>query len=260
MKRTLLYILSLVLLIASCSQEQETAKNNTSNKTKPLPEEKAKAQHMTALEFSKVIATKEGCLLDVRTPHEYANGHLREAGVLNYYSRGFKKRILLIDKEQNIFIYCATGNRSYSAANFLIKNGYKNVYNLKRGIVDWNRNRLPTIKEANAVADTKDLVQADELKTIIQANEFVLVDFYAPWCAPCQKMMPMIDSLSTEYAGKIAITKINIDASKKLMKVLKISTVPYLALYQNGQKIFDHKGWISRTELTNILNKHSLKQ
>lgn len=65
-------------------------------------------------------------------------------------------------------------------------------------------------------------------------------------------MMPMIDSLMVEYHNRIKIVKINTDASKKLIKKLKIVGVPYLALYHNGKIIFSQNGIIRKRELQAI--------
>jgi thioredoxin len=92
--------------------------------------------------------------------------------------------------------------------------------------------------------------------SLINIDSLVLIDFYAPWCAPCRKMMPMIDSLKTEYHGSVNILKINADASKKLIKELKIESVPYFALYRNGMQLFSHYGIIDREELVKRLNQH----
>jgi len=53
---------------------------------------------------------------------------------------------------------------------------------------------------------------------LLQSDSLVFIDFYAPWCGPCRKMMPMMDSLKVSYHKKLKIVKINSDASKKLMK------------------------------------------
>jgi len=95
-------------------------------------------------------------------------------------------------------------------------------------------------------------MELDEFNALINSGELVFVDFYAPWCAPCRKMIPMIDSLKTEYKGQIAVVKINADASKKLMKSLSIQSVPNLILYKNGKSLFTHTGIISKSELENV--------
>ncbi len=205
--------------------------------------------NLNSIAFNNLFESETGSLLDVRTPSEFANGHIKGAGQLNYYAFDFKKKLLLLPKDQPVYLYCNTGYRSYRAAKILAENGYKQVYNLERGIMEWNLNNLPVVIEPDARPDVKNKMEPDEFYALIQSDIPVLIDFYAPWCAPCRQMMPMIDSLKADYRNKIAVVKINADASKKLVKKLRLSSVPYLALYKNGEKLFDHNGSISREEL-----------
>jgi len=205
--------------------------------------------NLNSIEFNNLFESKTGSLIDVRTPSEFANGHIKGAGQLNYYAFDFRKKLLLLPKDQPVYLYCNTGYRSYRAAKILADNGYREVYNLERGIMEWNLNNLPVVIEPDARPDVKNKMEPDEFYALIQSGKPVFIDFYAPWCAPCRQMMPMIDSLKADYSDKIAIVKINADASKKLVKKLQMSSVPYLALYKNGEKIFDHNGSISRGEL-----------
>ncbi|MBN2807672.1 MAG: redoxin domain-containing protein [Prolixibacteraceae bacterium] len=219
----------------------------------------AKAQlvkHINSVEFQKISTSMKGTLLDVRTETEFANGHLPKAGQLNYYAFDFHKKLLLLPKNEPIFLYCNTGWRSKRAAETLVKNGYTQVYNLKQGIMEWELLNLPVVLEPNAHPDQTDKMEADEFSQLINTEELVLIDFYAPWCGPCRQMMPMIDSLQHEYAGKITIVKINADASKKLVKSLQLSGVPYFALYRNGKQLFNRSGPITRDQIIQLFNEN----
>lgn len=202
--------------------------------------------------FNNIINSKTGTLLDVRTSSEFANSHIEGAGQLNYYALNFRQKLLLLPRDQPVYLYCNTGYRSRRAAEILVKNGYKQVYNLEQGIMEWNLSNLPTVVEPNARPDVENKMQPDEFNALIQSDKPVLIDFYAPWCAPCRQMMPMMDSLTTDYKDKITIVKINADASKKLVKELRLASVPYLVLYSKGEKLFDHNGFISRQKLTSV--------
>ena len=212
-------------------------------------------QNLDSKSFRTAINSGDGTLLDVRTPGEYANGHIKGAGQLNFYDRDFEQRLLMLKKDQAIYLYCNTGYRSKKAATILIRNGYKKVYNLERGIMDWYRNNLPIVADPNAKPDTKNRMESDEYAALIESDKPVLIDFYAPWCAPCRKMLPMIDELSAEYKNTISIVKINADASKKLIKDRQIASVPYLVIYKNGELLFEHDGFIEKPELVSVLNK-----
>jgi thioredoxin len=202
-------------------------------------------------QFQQLIKNPKGVLLDVRTQSEFGNGHIANSGQLNYYSLDFKKRLLLLPKNEPIYLYCNTGYRSEKAANILIENGYTNVHNLEHGIMDWELKNLPVVADPNAKPDTDNKMDFDEYSKMIQSKELVFIDFYAPWCGPCRKMMPMMDSLKVEYHGKINIVKVNADASKSLIKELKLMGVPYLAMYKNGKLVYSKNGAVTREEITN---------
>jgi thioredoxin len=122
--------------------------------------------------------------------------------------------------------------------------------------MDWNLYNYPVVVEPNAEPDTDNRMEPDEFYALLNSEKPVFIDFYAPWCAPCRKMMPMMDSLKTEYKSKITIIKINADASKKLVKELQLGSVPYLALYNQGKKVFNHSGIITRKELEKLLKSY----
>lgn len=221
-------------------------------------------KQVNSIDFKHLLKNSPGTLLDVRTLGEYKNGHIADAGQLNYYALDFKQKLLLLPKDQPIYLYCNTGYRSQRAAEILVENGYANVYNLEHGIMEWNLQNMPVIIEPDARPDTENKMEPDEFTALIHSGQMVFIDFYAPWCAPCRKMMPMMDSLKTEYQGRVTIIKINVDASKKLAKELGIMGVPYLVLYHKGVPYFSHNGLISRDELKklleNSLNKNSNNQ
>lgn len=204
-------------------------------------------------EFNKLVRTKPGVLLDVRTQREFQNGHIENSGQLNYYALDFRNKLLLLPKDQPIYLYCNTGYRSDRAASYLIRNGYTMVYNLQHGLMEWELADLPVITDPNVQPDMDGKFEPDEFSQFLASNPIVFVDFYAPWCGPCRNMMPMIDSLRVEYHDRLPIIKVNADASKQLMREMKLVTVPYLALYRNGKLFFEHRGEILREELVEVL-------
>lgn len=105
------------------------------------------AQRLNVQEFeSKLTTTKNYTLLDVRTPEEYGNGHLADATLINFYDEDFKKQVAVLDKTKPVYIYCAAGRRSNSAATILTDLGFKEVYDLKEGIQGWIGAGKPIVK------------------------------------------------------------------------------------------------------------------
>lgn len=83
---------------------------------------------------TKLAETPNAYLLDVRTPEEYASGHLEGAHLLNWFDTAdFKREAAKIDKSKTIFVYCRSGRRSNEAARYLAGQGYK-VVDLAGGI------------------------------------------------------------------------------------------------------------------------------
>ena len=79
----------------------------------------------------------------MRTPEEYAEGHIKGAVNINLFDEAFKEKVLKeLPKDKTVFVYCRSGRRSMSAAEILAAEGYK-VVNLEDGIIGWQRAGLP---------------------------------------------------------------------------------------------------------------------
>ena len=98
---------------------------------------------VSAPEFDKEIKADSVQLLDVRTPQEYAEGHIDGALNINVQSDDFRRMSeKKLSKDTTILVYCRSGRRSMDAAKILTKLGYK-VVNLKGGIIEWKEDGLP---------------------------------------------------------------------------------------------------------------------
>ncbi len=82
-------------------------------------------------------------IVDVRTASEYNQGRLKGAILIDYYQRDFQARLTTLDKTKPVFVYCASGVRSNSAATMLIKLGFKEVYDLRGGFLAWRQAGKP---------------------------------------------------------------------------------------------------------------------
>ncbi|MCK4891438.1 MAG: thioredoxin [Candidatus Pacebacteria bacterium] len=74
----------------------------------------------------------------------------------------------------------------------------------------------------------------DEVKN---PEMLVLVDFWAPWCGPCQMMSPIIEELSKEFEGKIKIRKLNVDENPNIASEYEILSIPMLKVFRKGEVI-----------------------
>lgn len=92
----------------------------------------AQSKSKPITEFSQ-NDTDSGILVDVRTPEEFAAGHLDNAQNINWFDTDFAKQMESIDKSETIYLYCKKGGRSAKAAHLLDSLGYKKVVDLEGG-------------------------------------------------------------------------------------------------------------------------------
>lgn len=88
----------------------------------------------------KISADKLAVVIDVRTPAEFDDGHIPNSLLIDFYHPAFQNKILELPKNQNYYLYCRSGNRSFYAGNFMLQNGFKSVHHLKDGIISWDDN------------------------------------------------------------------------------------------------------------------------
>ena len=103
-------------------------------------------QEFTAAQAADMIARFEPFILDVRTPREFQSGHLPNAVLLPVQALQANIDRLAPHRDREILIYCATGNRSTVAAKILLDGGFKQITNLRHGIVDWQRRDFPVVR------------------------------------------------------------------------------------------------------------------
>lgn len=130
-----LFFYTLVFL-SSCNKS--TKQNSETDATNPT---------ISVAEFSKKIKEdKNVVILDVRTPKEYAQEHLPNAILENMQEDSFNKNIAKMDKNKTYLLYCKVGGRSSKALDIMKKAGFKQVFHLGGGIVDWEKAGEKTTK------------------------------------------------------------------------------------------------------------------
>lgn len=85
-------------------------------------------------------------IIDVRTPQEFADGHIENAINLDFRSTSFEAEINKLDRNKTYLIYCRSGNRSRGALDMMVKLNFREVYHLLPGIIGWQDDGLPVIK------------------------------------------------------------------------------------------------------------------
>jgi thioredoxin 1 len=79
------------------------------------------------------------------------------------------------------------------------------------------------------------LTDAEFDQEVLQSSLPVLVDFWAAWCGPCRMVAPIIDELSNDYAGRVKITKLDVDANPGKAGQFGIRSIPTMVLFKGGQ-------------------------
>ena len=97
-------------------------------------------------------------------------------------------------------------------------------------------------------------LNAETFENEILGNVPVLVDFWAEWCAPCKALAPILDEVSDELAGKIVITKVNLDENQDLAMKYSIRSIPTLLLFKNGELLDMQVGLPSKSDLVDWIS------
>lgn len=200
----------------------------------------------------KLSATPQGQLLDVRTSAEYEQGHLVGSTNMDFRDPVFAQKIETLDRSKPVFVYCLSGGRSGQAAKLLAEKGFTEVFDMQGGYMKWSSADLPFEKSDNTAEAPAGMSQ-EEFQKLVASDKPVLIDFFAPWCAPCKQMMPTLAKLTKEYIGKAQIKTINYDDNKALARALQVDEIPVFLLYKNGKLLWRGMGLMPEKEFREVI-------
>ncbi|HBN76397.1 thioredoxin [Rubinisphaera italica] len=91
---------------------------------------------------------------------------------------------------------------------------------------------------------------------VLQGDQAVLVDFWAPWCGPCKMLTPTIEELANDYEGKARVGKLNTDDNPNTASEHGISAIPTLMVFKGGELVERLTGVVPKEQLAATLDKH----
>jgi thioredoxin 1 len=89
---------------------------------------------------------------------------------------------------------------------------------------------------------------------VLKSDMPVLVDFWAPWCGPCQMMNPVIEDLAKEMEGKAKVGKLNVDENPQKATEYGVMSIPTLKIFKNGEIVQEMTGVQTREDLKAMLS------
>jgi thioredoxin 1 len=92
---------------------------------------------------------------------------------------------------------------------------------------------------------------------VLQSEQPVLVDFWAPWCAPCRMMNPTVEAVAAEYEGSARVVKLNVDENPASSQRYGVKGIPTMILFRKGQEEERIVGATSKDTLSRLLGKHA---
>ena len=106
-------------------------------------------------------------------------------------------------------------------------------------------------------AETTDVLKVtnDNYKALAAQHKLLVVDFWASWCGPCRAIAPIVEELASEYKGKVAIGKCNVDENRDLTSSFGVRSIPAIYFIKNGKVVDEQIGYCDKDALKAKIDK-----
>jgi thioredoxin 1 len=105
---------------------------------------------------------------------------------------------------------------------------------------------------SKAIAVTDDTFE----NVVLKSDLPTIVDFWAVWCGPCKMIAPVVDEIAAEYAGKLQVTKLDVDSNALTAMQYGVTGIPTLILFKNGQPVERVVGFVPKAKLVSKLTPY----
>lgn len=147
------------------------------------------------------------------------------------------------------------------ASNTISRNSGESRMTEDKELEEIRRRKLEELAKKNLKSDTVKAgvpmeVTDENFNEVIKKGSLVVIDCWAPWCAPCRMVAPVLEELAKEYAGKIIFGKLNVDMNQKVPMEHIIMSIPTLLVFKDGQLVDRLVGAMPKKILESKITKY----
>ncbi len=198
--------------------------------------------------FLKMSQTNtQAVIVDLRNEQDFYRARIKKAINIDYRSEDFEEIFKsIIPKDKTVLLYCASGQTSQEAAQFISDLGYKKIHVLKDGFTGWTTSSKPYISGQSNTQPVAAFTSKN-VETAVISNEKLLVYLYTSHCSFCKKMDPMIKEFT--HDKQVKLLKIDIEKNENIAEYFDTNETPTFILYQYGKQIWKSRGEQSEKQM-----------